>query len=75
MGSDSVISELLEFLPPERVITDASELYVYDCDGFTIARNTPRAVVFPMSTDDVVQIVKRLAARDVHLHYHHDIGA
>src|SRR5690242_13619027 len=67
MGADPVISELLEILPQERVITDASELYVYDCDGFTIARNTPRAVVFPMSTDEVVRIVKLLSERDVQI--------
>ena len=69
MASDSgnLISELLSFLPAEQVVTDPSELYVYDCDGFTIARNTPRAVVFATSTDEVVRVVRLLAERDVQI--------
>src|SRR5213082_3466561 len=66
MSSD-VIPELKKVLSPERVISDPSELYVYDCDGFTIARSTPGAVVFPTSTEEVVRVVKLLAARDVQI--------
>src|SRR5262245_9816057 len=65
--STDVISELKRLLPPERVVTDPSELYVYDGDGFTIARNVPRAVVFVTSTDEVVRVVKLLAERDVQI--------
>src|SRR6266498_752276 len=61
------VDDLRAFLPAERVLTDPSELYVYDCDGFTIARNTPAAVVFPTSTEEVVRIVKLLAQRDVQI--------
>src|SRR5207247_359619 len=64
---DTIVSELKKVLSPERVISDPSELYVYDCDGFTIARSTPGAVVFPTSTEEVVRVVKLLAARDVQI--------
>ena len=46
----SVVDQLLALLPRERVITDPAELFVYEFDGFTIARRRPAAVVFPIST-------------------------
>src|SRR3954471_23414731 len=67
MPSATPVSELRRLLSPDRVISDPSELYVYDCDGFTIARSTPGAVVFPTSTEDVVKVVKLLAERDVQI--------
>ena len=66
MGS-TLIDELEGILSPDRVIHDPSELYVYDCDGFTIARSTPGAVVFPLNTDEVVRIVRLLSERDVQI--------
>src|SRR3954469_8442722 len=63
----TVIDELRAILSPDRVISDPSELYVYDCDGFTIARSTPGAVVFPLNTDEVVRVVKLLSERDVQI--------
>ena len=63
----SLVSDLKRITAPDRVISDASELYVYDCDGFTIARSTPGAVVFPTSTAEVVAIVRLLAERDVQI--------
>src|SRR5438046_8866801 len=46
----SAISDLLSLLPADRVLTDPSELFVYEFDGFTIARPRPPAVVFPTTT-------------------------
>jgi len=63
----SLVSDLKRITAPDRVISDPSELYVYDCDGFTIARSTPGAVVFPMNTEEVVAIVRLLAERDVQI--------
>jgi glycolate oxidase len=63
----ALVAELRRVLAPDRVIADPSELYVYDCDGFTIARSTPGAVVFPLNTAEVVAVVKLLAARDVQI--------
>ena len=65
--ASNLLADLRRILSPERVISDPSELYVYDCDGFTIARSTPGAVVFPVNTDEVVQVMKLLAERDVQI--------
>ena len=65
--ASTIVPELKSLLSPERVISDPSELYVYDCDGFTIARSTPGAVVFPTSTEEVVRVVRLLAERDVQI--------
>jgi glycolate oxidase len=61
----SLVDELLKILPRDRVLSDPAELFVYESDGFTIARNTPGAVVFPASVDDVVRVVKLLSRLDV----------
>lgn len=54
------LSDLRKILPPDRIMTDPSELFVYDCDGFTVARARPAAVLFPVSTDEIVRIVSTL---------------
>jgi glycolate oxidase len=63
----AVISELQSALPTGHVLTDESELFVYNADGFTIPRSKPAAVVFPQSTQDVVDIMKILAKYDVEI--------
>src|SRR5437867_12093097 len=65
--ASNLLADLKAILSPERVISDPSELYVYDCDGFTIARSTPGAVVFPLNTDEVARVVRLLAERDVQI--------
>ena len=57
----------LRQLLPERVISDPEELFVYESDGFTIAKARPAAVVFPQTTDEVVAVVKLLAQHDVQI--------
>ncbi len=42
----------------DGLLVDRDELLVYECDGFTIAKNVPDVVVFPTSTEQVVAIVK-----------------
>ncbi len=59
--------ELLKILPRDRVITDADELFVYESDGFTIAKSNPGAVVFPVTTDEVVAVVRLLSRLDVQI--------
>ncbi|HVT87483.1 MAG TPA: FAD-linked oxidase C-terminal domain-containing protein [Tepidisphaeraceae bacterium] len=61
MNKETLIKELLAFLPPDRVRTDPAELFVYESDGFTIAKARPAGVVFPDNTDQVVRIVGLLA--------------
>src|SRR5215218_8594872 len=66
-NNGSVAAELRQILSPQQVISDPSELYVYDCDGFTIARSTPAAVCFPTSTEEVVRVVRFLAERNIQI--------
>lgn len=63
----SLIGDLLEILPRDRVISEPDELFVYESDGFTIAKSNPGAVVFPTSTEEVVRIMQLLHKRDVQI--------
>ena len=54
----TILDKLREVVGPAGMITNDSELLVYECDGFTIERNKPEVVVFPNDTDQVSKIVK-----------------
>ena len=54
----NLIDRLRTIVGRDAILTSASELLVYECDGFTIEKNKPDVVVFPTSTEQVVQIVK-----------------
>jgi glycolate dehydrogenase FAD-linked subunit len=43
---------------PDAVVTDPSELLVYESDGLTIFRAAADVIVFPRSTDEVAACVK-----------------
>jgi glycolate oxidase len=43
---------------PQSILYKEADLLAYDCDGFTIERHLPRAVVFPKDTEEVSKIVK-----------------
>jgi len=47
------------------VLASASDLVVYECDGYTLAKNRPDVVVFPTTTEQVVQVVKVCNEQDV----------
>jgi glycolate oxidase len=49
---------LRDIVGADAILTSPSDLLVYECDGFTIEKNKPDVVVFPTSTDQVVQVVK-----------------
>jgi len=55
---DSLVRELKGLLTPENVLSDRSDLIAYECDGYTIAKALPDAVVFPRSTAQVVAVVR-----------------
>jgi len=67
MGAPSAIDQLQRVLEPRCIVTDPAELLVYESDGFTIARARPAAVVFPLSTRQVVQAVQILAREGVQI--------
>jgi glycolate oxidase len=55
---EPLTDRLHEILESSSVITSPSELLVYECDGYTIAKNKPHVVVLPTSTEQVVQVVR-----------------
>jgi glycolate oxidase len=50
---------------PDSVISDPDALIVYECDGFTIPRAKPLAVVFPRTTAQVQGVVNLLRSRNL----------
>jgi glycolate oxidase len=42
----------------DAVLASPGELLVYECDGYTVEKNKPDLVVFPASSEQVVEVVK-----------------
>jgi glycolate oxidase subunit GlcD len=53
--------ELLDLFGSERALTTQAALVAWECDGFTIHRSRPRAVVLPDSTEEVQKCLRILA--------------
>ncbi|MBN2130594.1 MAG: FAD-binding protein, partial [Sedimentisphaerales bacterium] len=53
-----LVRELRTALGADGVLHAPADLVAYECDGFTIEKNPPDAVVFPRSTDEVARVVK-----------------
>jgi len=53
-----LFEDLRNLLGQNRVISDPTELIVYECDGLTLNTFMPDAVVYPESTEEVSNIVK-----------------
>ena len=60
-----LVDRLQKTLGADRVLTAGSDLMAYECDGFTIEKNSPDVVVFPDTTDHVAQIVSLCNEYDV----------
>jgi glycolate oxidase len=61
----SLIHRLRAIVGPDGLLTAKCDLLVYECDGFTIEKNQPEVVVFPTSTEQIVDIVKVCNELDV----------
>src|SRR5438270_7278613 len=61
----NLLNRLRTIVGRDAVLSTPSDLLVYECDGYTIEKNKPDVVVFPTTTDQVVQIVKTCAEFDV----------
>ena len=61
----AVVSDLIAIVGAENVLHRADEMLVYECDGYIIEKNVPDVVVFPTSTEQVVEIVKLCNRHDV----------
>ena len=42
----------------ENVLNSRDETLVYECDGYVVEKSVPDVVVFPTSTEQVVEVVK-----------------
>lgn len=58
-------AKLLKLLGPEAVLTAPSDLATYECDGFTIHKQSPDVVVFPTSAEQVAAVVRLCNQHDV----------
>jgi glycolate oxidase len=56
--TSNLIDSLRAIVGPDALLTSATDLLVYECDGYTIEKNRPDVVVFPTSTEQVVEVVK-----------------
>jgi glycolate oxidase len=61
----NLIDRLRGIVGRDGLLTAPSDLLVYECDGYTIAKNRPDVVVFPTTTEQVVQIVQLCNEADV----------
>jgi len=60
-----IVKRLSGIVGETHVITDPDRLLVYESDGLTAYRVTPRAVVLPGSTDEVARVVEILHAEGI----------
>lgn len=65
VSGDKIIQGLAAIVGPESILHRHEDLVAYECDGYTIHKAVPKAVVFPGTTEEVSEIVKYL--------YHHKI--
>jgi glycolate oxidase len=56
--ANELMSALRDIVGDQGVLAHRDELLVYECDGFTIEKSIPDVVVFPISTGQVVEIVR-----------------
>src|SRR5258708_15409595 len=61
----ALLADLGKLFPPDRLLSQADELFVYECDAQTFDRGQPLALVFPESTEEVSRVVKACVSRRV----------
>ena len=62
--SPSLVEELKQLLPADRVLWRDYDLMLYEYDG-SIDKHRPSAVVFPLSSDEVSRVVKKCSELNV----------
>ncbi|HYE65479.1 MAG TPA: FAD-linked oxidase C-terminal domain-containing protein, partial [Pyrinomonadaceae bacterium] len=65
MPVDQLIEQLRVVVGRDGVLAEPDELLVYECDGLTQHKHTPRAVIFPRSTEEVAEVLRTLASARV----------
>jgi glycolate oxidase len=61
-----VLAELVAALGADNVLHRHDETLVYECDAFVVEKSVPDAVVFPTTTEQVVEVVKICRRHDIH---------
>jgi len=61
----ALIHALRGLLPPESVLTDQEDLRPFECDGLSVYRQLPLAVVLPETIEQVQRIMRLCHARQV----------
>ncbi|WP_019120910.1 FAD-linked oxidase C-terminal domain-containing protein [Brevibacillus massiliensis] len=64
-AQDALIRELAVIVGTGSVLYREEDLISYECDGYVIHKQPPRAVVFPATTEEVSQVVKLLHRRKI----------
>lgn len=59
--SPQFLADLRSAVGPANVVTDRNETLAYDCDGLTLHKTLPGAVVFVHTTEEVSAVVKACA--------------
>ncbi|HLR63440.1 MAG TPA: FAD-linked oxidase C-terminal domain-containing protein [Lentibacillus sp.] len=57
---DTAVKQLMGIVGEENVLYLKEDLLAYECDGYTLERGMPRAVVFVRNTQHVSDVVKQL---------------
>src|SRR5699024_6442245 len=57
---DAAVKQLMGIVGEENVLYLKEDLLAYECDGYTLERGMPRAVVFVRNTQHVSDVVKQL---------------
>jgi glycolate oxidase len=65
MITERLLGSLRRIVGGDGVVSHATELSVYDCDGYTLEKSTPETVVLPRSTEEVAAVLKLLHAEGV----------
>ena len=60
-----LLSNLTNLLGVGRVVSDHTELIVYECDGLVLNRHLPDVVVYPETTEEIAQIVKIFSSHKI----------
>ncbi|WP_010531662.1 FAD-linked oxidase C-terminal domain-containing protein [Lentibacillus jeotgali] len=62
---DAAVKKLMDIVGEENVLYLKEDLLSYECDGYTLERGMPRAVVFVRNTQHVSDVVKQLNEREI----------
>ncbi|WP_417848555.1 FAD-binding oxidoreductase [Thalassoglobus sp.] len=52
------LQRLGQIYTPENLLCSEDELIVYECDGYIVEKRVPDVVVFPTTTDQIIETVK-----------------